>query len=121
MTTSQKHQSRKIKATSLRRRLRQQSRRPRLSVFRSLKNISCQIIDDQKGHTVAAASSVEKELRTAIKGVRKTDIATKVGALLAERAKRAGVSKVSFDRGAFRYHGRIKALAEAARAGGLEF
>jgi large subunit ribosomal protein L18 len=90
-------------------------------VFRSLKNISCQLIDDARGHTLAAASSVEKEVRTAIQGLRKTDVAKKVGALLAERARKAGVTKVAFDRGAFRFHGRIKALADAARAGGLEF
>jgi large subunit ribosomal protein L18 len=120
-TTSRKHESRKAKATSVRNRIRQYGSRPRLSVFRSLKNISCQLIDDARGHTLAAASSVEKEVRTAIQGLRKTDVAKKVGALLAERARKAGVTKVAFDRGAFRFHGRIKALADAARAGGLEF
>lgn len=120
-STSRKHAGRRAKATSVRNKLRQYGTRPRLSVCRSLKNISCQIIDDTRGHTVAAASSVEKEVRTGLKGMRKTDVAAKIGSLLAERAKRAGITKVSFDRGAFRYHGRLKALADAARAGGLEF
>src|SRR5262249_45455258 len=96
-TTSRKHASRKAKATTGRNGTRQYGSRPRLSVFRSLRNISCQLIDDTRGHTVAAASSVEKEVRTAIQGLRKTDVAKKVGALLAERAKKAGVTKVAFD------------------------
>ncbi|HEX6810439.1 MAG TPA: 50S ribosomal protein L18 [Planctomycetota bacterium] len=120
-TTSLKHQRRRGKAISVRNKLRQVTNRPRLSVFRSLANISVQIIDDVRGHTVAAASSLEKDLRSTTKGMRKTDIAKKVGALLAERAKRSGVSKVAFDRGAYKYHGRIKALADAAREAGLEF
>ncbi len=121
MVTMKKHAGRVVKAASLRNKLRQRTDRPRLSVFRSLKNISCQLIDDTRGHTVAAASSNEKEVSSAIKGMRKTDVAKRVGSLLAERAKRAGITKVVFDRGAFRYHGRIKALADAAREGGLEF
>ena len=120
-STSRKHAGRRAKATSVRNKLRQSGSRPRLSVCRSLRNISCQIIDDMRGHTLAAASSVEKEVRTSIQGMRKTDVAAKIGSLLAERAKRAGVTQVAFDRGAFRYHGRLKALAEAARAGGLVF
>lgn len=121
MSTMKKHAARQAKSSSLRQRLRRESSRPRLSVFRSLKHISCQVIDDMKGHTVASASSVEKEVRSQTQGVRKADIAKRVGALLASRAKAAGVTKVAFDRGAFRYHGRIKALADAAREGGLEF
>ncbi len=120
-STFQKHQKRRAKAQSLRGKLRQVSGRPRLSVFRSLANISGQIVDDVRGHTLAAASSLEKEVRTSIQGMRKTDVAKKVGTLLAERAKRAGIGKVAFDRGAYKYHGRVKALADAARAGGLEF
>jgi large subunit ribosomal protein L18 len=121
MTTSRKHAARAGKAQSVRNRLRQRSGRLRLSVFRSLKNISCQLIDDVRGHTLAAASSAEKEIRDASAGVRKTDVAKRVGALLAERARRAGVTKIAFDRGAYKYHGRVKALADAAREGGLEF
>jgi large subunit ribosomal protein L18 len=120
-STFQKHQRRRGKATSVRNRLRSVTSRPRLSVSRSLANISAQIIDDLRGHTLCAASSLEKEVRAAIKGMRKTDVAKKVGSLVAERAKRAGVTKVAFDRGAYKYHGRIKALADAAREGGLEF
>jgi large subunit ribosomal protein L18 len=121
MSMSRKHAARAGKAQSVRRRLRQRSDRPRLSVFRSLKNISGQIIDDLRGQTLVAASSVEKEVRAAAQGLRKLDVAKRVGELLAERARRAGVTKIAFDRGAYKYHGRVKALADAARAGGLEF
>jgi large subunit ribosomal protein L18 len=121
VTINQKHRHRIEKAASVRRRLRQTSGRPRLSVHRSLKNIACQVIDDLRGHTLVSASSLEKEVRAAVRGMRKTDVAQKVGALLAERCQRAGVTKVAFDRGAFKYHGRVKALADAARAGGLQF
>ena len=120
-STFQKHQRRHGKAISVRTKMRQVSSRPRMTVFRSLTNISVQIIDDLRGHTLASASSLEKDVRTSIKGVRKTDVAKKIGALVAERAKRAGVAKVSFDRGAYKYHGRIKALADGAREAGLEF
>lgn len=120
-STFQKHQRRIGKAASVRTKMRQITNRPRLTVFRSLGNISVQIIDDVKGHTLASASSLEKDVRAAIKGMRKTDVAKRVGALVAERAKRAGVAKVAFDRGAYKYHGRVKALADAAREAGLEF
>ena len=93
--------------------------RPRLSVFRSSKHIYAQVIDDAKGQTVAAASSLEKELRSSLKTGADKAAATAVGKLLAERAKKAGIDKVVFDRGAYRYHGRIKALADGAREGGL--
>ena len=95
--------------------------RPRLSVFRSGKNIYAQVIDDVAGRTLAAASSIEKDLRTAHKNGADVEAAGAVGKLLAERAVAAGVSKVVFDRGSYLYHGRIKALAEAAREGGLSF
>ncbi|GAB4140705.1 MAG: 50S ribosomal protein L18 [Planctomycetota bacterium] len=121
MSILRNHQHRLQKQNRVRARLRRSLRRPRLSVFRSLKNISCQIIDDSKGHTLVSASSLEKEVRTTVKGLKKSDVAKKVGALLAERAKQAGVTEVAFDRGAYRYHGRVKALAEAAREGGLVF
>jgi len=93
--------------------------RPRLSVFRSSKHIYAQIIDDLKGHTLAAASSTEKDLRGKT-GANK-DAAVAVGKLIAERATKAGVKDVVFDRGAYIYHGRVKALAEGAREGGLNF
>ena len=90
-------------------------------MFRSLTNISVQVIDDLEGKTLASASSLEKDVRGAIDGMNKTDVAKKVGTLLGERAKKAGVSKVSFDRGTYKYHGRVKALADGAREAGLEF
>jgi large subunit ribosomal protein L18 len=112
---------RRRKALSVRARLRASTTRPRLSVFRSLSNIYCQIIDDQQGRTLVSASSLDKSLRDGLQGLKKADIATRIGAEIASRAKAAGISKVAFDRGPYRYHGRIKALADAARQGGLEF
>ena len=93
--------------------------RPRLAVFRSVTHIYAQVIDDVAGRTLAAASDLETDLKTAT-GT-KTEAAKRVGALLAERAKNAGVSQVVFDRGGFQYHGRVKALADAAREAGLSF
>ena len=95
--------------------------RVRLSVFRSSKHIYAQVIDDSKGLTLASASSLDKGLRTALKTGADAEAAKKVGALLAERAIAAGVKEVVFDRGAYLYHGRVKALADAAREGGLAF
>ena len=112
---------RRRKALGVRRRLRASSDRPRLSVFRSSKHISAQLIDDMQGRTLAAASDAEKELREALAGKRKTERAAEVGRVLAERARAAGVTEVKFDRGWYLYHGRVKALAEAAREGGLTF
>jgi len=93
--------------------------RMRLSVHRSNKNISAQLIDDLRGVTVAAASTLEKDLESV--GVNNVEAAAKVGSKLAERAKAAGVEECYFDRGGFLYHGKIKALADAAREGGLKF
>ncbi|QDY99622.1 50S ribosomal protein L18 [Nitratireductor mangrovi] len=95
--------------------------RLRLSVHRSSKNIYAQIIDDQKGHTVAAASTLEKDVKGSLKTGADAAAAAAVGKLIAERAVKAGVKEVVFDRGAYIYHGRVKALAEAAREGGLSF
>ena len=95
--------------------------RPRLSVFRSGKHIYAQIIDDVKGVTVAAASTVDKDIRSSATKCATVDAAGEVGKLIAERAKKAGVELVIFDRGGYRYHGRVKALAEAARETGLKF
>ena len=106
----------------LRYQLRQKSvGRPRLSVFRSGKNIYAQVIDDAQGRTLAAASSLDKDLRTGLKTGADKDAAAAVGKLVAQRAAAAGVTLVVFDRGAYLYHGRVKALAEAAREGGLSF
>ena len=93
--------------------------RPRLAVFRSLNHIYAQVIDDASGTTLAAASTVEKDLRGSTST--KTEEAAVVGRLLAERAKAAGIERVVFDRAGFRYHGRVKSLADAAREAGLEF
>jgi len=110
------------RAERVRRQIRKVSGdRLRLSVYRSSKNIHAQIIDDSKGHTVAAASSLEKDLKGALRTGADTAAATAVGKLLAERASKAGVKEVVFDRGPYIYHGRVKALAEAAREGGLSF
>jgi len=95
--------------------------RPRLSVFRSGKHIYAQIIDDAAGRTLAAASSIDATLREALKTGADKDAAAAVGKLVAERAVAAGVTKVVFDRGSYLYHGRVKALADAAREGGLAF
>jgi large subunit ribosomal protein L18 len=95
--------------------------RPRLSVFRSSKQIYAQVIDDEHGRTIAAASSLEKPLRESLKTGANVEAARRVGKELAERAKKAGVDKVVFDRGAYIYHGRVKALADGAREGGLDF
>ncbi len=106
----------------LRYQLRQKSHgRPRLSVFRSGKNIHAQVIDDTHGRTLAAASSLDKDLKATLKTGADKAAAAAVGKLVAERALAAGVKEVVFDRGAYIYHGRVKALAEAAREGGLAF
>jgi large subunit ribosomal protein L18 len=95
--------------------------RPRLSVFRSSKQIYVQVIDDEHGRTLAAASSLEKAMREQLKSGATVEAARVVGKEIAERAKKIGVAKVVFDRGGYMYHGRVKALAEGAREGGLEF
>ena len=103
----------------VRRRIVGTPQRPRLAVYRSNKHIIAQVIDDIAGHTLAAASTVEADLRSS--GTGNVAAATAVGRLIAERAKAAGVSQVVFDRGGFRYHGRVAAVADAARESGLEF
>jgi large subunit ribosomal protein L18 len=95
--------------------------RPRLSVFRSSRHIYAQVIDDDRSHTLAAASTLDKELRQTLKTGASKEAAAAVGKLLAARAKEAGVGAVVFDRGGYLFHGRVKALADAAREGGLEF
>jgi len=95
--------------------------RPRLNVFKSLTGIYAQIIDDVQGNTLISASTIDNELREKMKGLKKIEQAKAIGKALAERAKSKGISSVVFDRGGFRYVGRIKALAEGAREGGLQF
>ena len=115
-----KLQARTKRALRVRRNLQGTAERPRLSVFRSSKHIYAQVIDDVSGTTLASASTVAKDLRGNLDGT-KTDAAKKVGALLAEQCKSKSITKVVFDRGGFLYHGRVKALADAAREAGLDF
>ncbi len=112
-----KQQSRQRVHLRVRKKISGTPERPRLSVFRSNKSIYCQIIDDSKGHTLAAASSTENGKTSG----NKTEQAKAVGQLIAEKAKSAGIETVVFDRGGYLYHGRVKALAEGAREGGLKF
>ncbi len=95
--------------------------RPRLNVFRSLTGIYAQVIDDQAGHTLVSASTLDKDLRDKIKGMKKSEQAKLVGRTVAERALSKGIQTVVFDRGGYRYIGRVKALADGAREGGLRF
>jgi len=97
------------------------SDRPRLNVFRSLNQIYVQVIDDSVGHTLTSASTLDGEIKPKIEGINKTEQAKLVGNLLAERALALGIKTVVFDRGGFKYHGRVKAVADAAREAGLEF
>lgn len=95
--------------------------RPRLNVFRSIDHIYAQLVDDEAGRTLVSASTIDKELRGDLNGKTKKEQAALVGEKVAERAKAAGISTVIFDRGGYLYHGRVKALADGAREGGLEF
>lgn len=96
--------------------------RPRLTVYRSLKHIYCQVINDEIGHTLVACSTLDKEVRSQLKeGMKKVEQAKIVGRVLAEKALKLGIEKVAFDRNGYLYHGRVKALAEGAREGGLNF
>ena len=119
VTTKDKQLGRARRHHRLRKKVSGSSTRPRLAVFRSNKHIVAQVIDDRAGRTLAAASTHEADLRTGATGNK--DAAGKVGRLVAERAKAAGITTVVFDRGGFVYHGRIAALADAAREAGLEF
>lgn len=118
MTTSRTHELKRRRHRRVRKTISGTPERPRLAVFRSNRHIVAQVIDDRAGRTLAAASSLETELRSSPTG--NVAAATTVGRLIAERAKAAGIDKVVFDRGGARYHGRVAALAEAARKAGLE-
>ena len=119
--------SKTARAARLRRHLRVRkkvhgtSQRPRLCVYRSLAHIYAQVIDDDRGHTIAAASDMEAKARSAAKGKPKTDVAKLVGELIGKRAKEQGISTVVFDRGGYQFHGRVEALATGAREAGLKF
>ncbi len=107
--------------TRVRKNLQGTTDRPRLNVFRSLSGIYVQVIDDQSGKTLVSASTVDRDLREKLKGMKKADQAKIIGQTVAERAKSKGIQAVVFDRGGYRYIGRIKALADGAREGGLQF
>jgi large subunit ribosomal protein L18 len=117
MTVVTKRQARLRRRRRVRARIVGTAERPRLSVYRSNRGVFAQLIDDRKGQTLAAVNWIEPELRK----LKATEQATRAGALLAERAKAAGVETCVFDRGGYQYHGRVKALAEGAREGGLAF
>lgn len=116
-----RNEQRKIRHRRVRRKVFGTPARPRLSVFRSSAHIYCQIIDDTRGHTLVAASSLDPELRHDIAGLDNKEIARRVGEVVAHRALQRGIKEVVFDRGGYRYHGRVAALADGARAGGLVF
>ena len=121
MANKSRNQARLRRHRRVRKHLSGTPERPRLCVFRSLAGINAQVIDDKAGYTLAAASSIDKELREKVNGLTKTEQAQLVGQLVAERAMDKGVTEVVFDRGGFKYIGRVKALAEAARKAGLKF
>lgn len=116
-----KLESRQRRKKSIRKRAIGTVERPRLTVFRSARHIYVQVIDDGSGSTLASASTMSKDLRGGLGEGNKTDAAKKVGALVAEQCKTQGIAKVVFDRNGYLYHGRIKALADAAREAGLDF
>ncbi|MBI3593165.1 MAG: 50S ribosomal protein L18 [Nitrospirae bacterium] len=118
---SLKEEARQRRHKRLRKKVSGNAERPRLCVSKSLNNISAQIIDDTKGHTVASVSTLDKEFKDESGHKGNAAMARKVGMLIASKAAQIGVKKVVFDRGGYKYHGRLKALAEGAREGGLEF
>lgn len=121
MAKNSRNEMRKRRHMRVRRKIQGSEDRPRLNVYRSLSHIYVQLIDDGKRQTLVAASTLDSELSAKLKGKNKTEQAAMVGALIAKRGKDKGIKSVLFDRGGYQYHGRVKALAEAAREGGLEF
>lgn len=121
MLITAKVEGRKIRHVRVRRKVHGTAGRPRLSVFRSLKHIYAQLVDDDAGRAIVAVGSLSQECRTSLKTGGNVAAAKVVGGLLAQKARALGIERVIFDRGGYQYHGRVKALAEAARAGGLVF
>ena len=121
MAKNNRSTARLMRHRRVRKRISGTPERPRLNVFRSLSEVYVQIIDDESGVTLASASTVDKELRSEMKGLNKTEQAALVGKAIAERSKAQGIDGVIFDRGGYRYIGRVKALADAAREAGLQF
>jgi large subunit ribosomal protein L18 len=120
-TARLRREAREARKIRIRRKVSGTPERPRLVVFRSARHMDVQVIDDTQGHTLAAASTLSPELRGNLDGLKKMDVAKKVGALIAERCKAKGIESVVFDRNGFLYHGRVAALADAAREAGLKF
>jgi len=121
ITKGDKNKARQKRHLRVRKKINGTQERPRLNIFRSSKHMYAQLIDDLNGVTIASASTQDKELKGQIENGGNTEAAQKVGALVAQRAKEKGISKVVFDRGGYLYHGRVQALADAAREAGLEF
>jgi large subunit ribosomal protein L18 len=121
ITKKSSNEARKKRHQRIRNRVVGTAARPRLCVFRSLKHIYAQVVDDAAGHTLASASTLDAGLKADLGSLPKTEEAARVGALVAERARAAGVTTVVFDRGGYLYHGRVQRLADAAREGGLVF
>jgi large subunit ribosomal protein L18 len=121
MAKADKRLARKRRHTRVRKTVEGTEEKPRLCIFRSIRSIYAQVIDDSQGFTVTSASSLEPGMKDKIAGKNKTECADMIGALIAQRSLEKGVKKVVFDRGGYRYHGRIKALADAARKAGLDF
>lgn len=121
MGKKSRNEARKRRHRRVRSKLHGTSERPRLNIYRSLQNIYAQVINDDDGHTIVSASTVDRELAAQLADKSPLEAAKLVGETVAQRAKEAGISQVVFDRGGFRYHGRVQALAEGAREGGLEF
>lgn len=121
MAKNTSREARQRRHERIRRHLQGTAERPRLNVFRSLQHIYAQVIDDHVGNTLVSASTLDPELRGQLEGLNKSQQAARVGKLVAQRALARGLKQVVFDRGGYPYHGRVKALAEGAREGGLEF
>jgi large subunit ribosomal protein L18 len=121
MAIKSRSEARVKRHTRVRKNITGTQERPRLNVFRSVAEIYVQVIDDEAGSTLASASTIDRELRGRLTGMKKSEQARLVGKAVAERAKAKGVTKVIFDRGGYRYIGRVKALADGAREGGLDF
>jgi len=121
MTRKTSREARNRRHARVRRHMHGTAERPRLNVFRSLRHVYAQVIDDDLGYTLVSASTLDPELRDQLQGLTKSQQAASVGQVLARRALAKGLKQVVFDRGGYPYHGRVKALADGARAGGLEF
>ncbi len=121
MGKKSRNEQRKRRHTRIRRSLQGTAERPRLNIYRSLENIYAQVINDEAGVTIVSASTIDRELAPQMADKDGVEAAKMVGLAVAQRAKEAGINKVVFDRGGFRYHGRVQALADGAREGGLEF